>query len=741
MHSDQDQGDYIGKSGKKRERATQACTPCRKKKKRCDGAKPVCRNCVEANVECAYAACKRRGPRKGYVQLLEERLVQLEKRLSSLPQQHEAPPHVNALGHDRHDMTDIEQLQLPDHELVIHLVDLFFKYINSIFPLLHYPTLMEAIKDQSVSQPLLWSVLAIGARFSTHPAIRTDPPYWAGEKFARKAGSLINANLLEPTVPNLQFWGIMACLEYGRAAGARAWIYGGMACRICFELGLHKEETHHIPIYTKSGSMDKIAMLMRRRLFWSCVNIDKYGSAGNSRPQFFNKDEYDVGLPPDEAYMLNPTYQNVTMGGRQISMHEDSLCAYVGHYLRLMEIFGDVIKGVQRAKDNSTRPQQQHGPLWPPMDQFDELNRELQDWRAKLPPTMEFSPANVDYHVARASMGRLNYFLCGHVIWHTLKLVLHRGSLVYVDSNGEIAKNPAMDQATYRSIKHSVETCKEVVFDVMPIFERMKTYCGNNVNPYMGYSSYMFATILMTSTFTNTEANHRIGGQFLTTLFDMIELLRPHWPVCLRLSLTTRDLMIQHSKMYPYSQDKYERPHDDATAQVPHSSKDEPGSASITPASVSPHLYHDQSPTIPSTTTHNSIITATPPASSSPWEHPMAPMVPTPSQQQQQQQHQALQQQQQPGTLDLNDYSVDFNSSAFLNDANLFGQLMFDEAKLLSSLNNNTSQLIGMQPPINNDNSIFFTSSYIPSIPTQPIPTAPYGPVQQSWSQPSWQQP
>lgn len=66
-----------------------------------------------------------------------------------------------------------------------------------------------------------YSSLFFNHRFSDHPEIKTDPPYWAGEKFARKAGSMISNDLLEPTVPNLQFWGVMACLEYGRAAGSR----------------------------------------------------------------------------------------------------------------------------------------------------------------------------------------------------------------------------------------------------------------------------------------------------------------------------------------------------------------------------------------------------------------------------------------------------------------------------------------------------------------------------------------
>jgi hypothetical protein len=53
---------------------------------------------------------------------------------------------------------------MPSEEVVLHLVDFFFKYINSIFPLVHHSTLVQSIKDGSISPPLLWSVMAIGAR-------------------------------------------------------------------------------------------------------------------------------------------------------------------------------------------------------------------------------------------------------------------------------------------------------------------------------------------------------------------------------------------------------------------------------------------------------------------------------------------------------------------------------------------------------------------------------------------------
>lgn len=55
----------------------------------------------------------------------------------------------------------------------------------------------------------------------------------------------------------------------------RAWIYGGIAVRICQELGLNREETLKTPILAVDGSIDYVAMALRRRIFWSTLCIDK----------------------------------------------------------------------------------------------------------------------------------------------------------------------------------------------------------------------------------------------------------------------------------------------------------------------------------------------------------------------------------------------------------------------------------------------------------------------------------
>ncbi|KAI8343911.1 hypothetical protein BC941DRAFT_342194, partial [Chlamydoabsidia padenii] len=63
----------------KRKRLTQACDMCRKKKIKCDGGKPTCGNCMKLKRECTYIPSnKKRGPRQGYIEMLEKRLDKME---------------------------------------------------------------------------------------------------------------------------------------------------------------------------------------------------------------------------------------------------------------------------------------------------------------------------------------------------------------------------------------------------------------------------------------------------------------------------------------------------------------------------------------------------------------------------------------------------------------------------------------------------------------------------------------
>ncbi|ORZ01297.1 fungal-specific transcription factor domain-domain-containing protein [Syncephalastrum racemosum] len=564
-------------SGKKRVRATQACIMCRKKKIKCDGTKPECLHCLEANITCEYSECRKRGPRKGYVQLLEERLAHLERRLSEpkdtsgqvSDDSADTPTRKRVKGHlttsffgggpSGMDISlDIKEqdgeqskgaiqtteflfthgdLTLPT-ELALELVDLFFKHINSVFPIIYRPSLRHEISNGTASKPLLWAIMAISARFSDHPSLATDPPYWAGEKFAVRASSFIGSSTLEANIPNLQFWVIMGCLEFGRASGAKAWMYSGIALRMCEELGFNKEETLQVPVLRSDGSVDPIRTALRRRIYWCCVCIDKFASAGTTRPQYFDMDASEV-RPPNvpESIILRDPISSRSIDG--VDLESDSLMDVARVHLNMISIFGEVNALMSKIKSGSSTV------VWPPSPHCERLDSKLRTWKSELDDRFQYTAHNVKWHAKQASKNYVTLWMTSHALWCATMLVLHRGSLAYTN-----VKPTDVSEDTYRRIQSSIKECKMCVDEAMSVFETMKDLCGNNVLPFMAYCAYIFATVMMTSTFSKDRASCHKSTRGLRILYEMIKELKPYWPMCERLALTTEDLLLTHSRLY-----------------------------------------------------------------------------------------------------------------------------------------------------------------------------------------------
>ncbi|KAL9102501.1 MAG: hypothetical protein Q9163_002366 [Psora crenata] len=82
----QDQnGNQADSNEAKRRRIARACDVCRKKKIKCDGGMPACKNCINYKTECIFTLVeKKRNPPKGakYIEGLENRLGRMETLLS-----------------------------------------------------------------------------------------------------------------------------------------------------------------------------------------------------------------------------------------------------------------------------------------------------------------------------------------------------------------------------------------------------------------------------------------------------------------------------------------------------------------------------------------------------------------------------------------------------------------------------------------------------------------------------------
>jgi hypothetical protein len=84
-----------------RQRPGAACDECRRRKLRCDGQHPQCGVCRDTNVVCEVTQRGVRGPKKGHLKALKNRIVHLEAMLET-----RLPPRSDLQGDSRNSLDD-----------------------------------------------------------------------------------------------------------------------------------------------------------------------------------------------------------------------------------------------------------------------------------------------------------------------------------------------------------------------------------------------------------------------------------------------------------------------------------------------------------------------------------------------------------------------------------------------------------------------------------------------------------
>src|SRR5215213_3722197 len=104
---------------------------------------------------------------------------------------------------------------------------------------------MLCAREGTVPPVLVLGVCALAARFSTHPGVKHDPPFLAGQEWGAEAGRLVLKNFDKANLTNLTVCILLGLHEFGTCNGGKSWTYGGMAVRMAHALQLHKEADHN----------------------------------------------------------------------------------------------------------------------------------------------------------------------------------------------------------------------------------------------------------------------------------------------------------------------------------------------------------------------------------------------------------------------------------------------------------------------------------------------------------------
>jgi len=171
-------------------------------------------------------------------------------------------------------ISKIQDLPLPSREIADQLVNIYFKYVQTIFPYLHEPSFRQYYntiweKEQqpdkdidSLQYCILYLVFALGCQFST----LFEDPIQGGDTYLNRAKSLLGFCVFDDgSVRVVQALLLMGVYLQSTSRPNRCWNVVGMAIRVAQGIKLHVETTaEHL-----------VEREIRRRAWWGCVLMDR----------------------------------------------------------------------------------------------------------------------------------------------------------------------------------------------------------------------------------------------------------------------------------------------------------------------------------------------------------------------------------------------------------------------------------------------------------------------------------
>ncbi|KAK4513684.1 uncharacterized protein ATC70_005688 [Mucor velutinosus] len=591
----------------KRKRLALACNVCRRKKIKCDGVKPTCGKCERFHQECTYTdVVKKRGPRQGHIDLLEQRLRKMEELIttgssvleaspSSLPMVEE-PINKSALPRPASsarttaespslqstyttNTTTLTQPALalpkptpdakcewPAMDVVQHLVDIYFMHFETLSPIADVKGFKANILNKTCNTFLLYAILSVAARFSKRPDIAQQPLWMAGEKFAEIARSMLNQVIEAPSMEHVQGLLILNLHEFGCARSMRCWMYSGMAIRMAFEMNLEKE----LMFEESPGCILPVERWFwyenRRKLYWDTFLQDKLSSSMTGKPQMMDYLDSDVLLPIyNSSLNLESTgefYQQNLDGTKLVryNVHRDPMGIVTGVQMTpipLSTLKSDAHLFSQVGLESRTNE------LYVLLGriarfvnrrfkdliclennvEFDELNRALDSWETRLPHQLKNSPANLDYF-RQVHTFHSGQFVLAHMLHNTLIVLLNRPSLILAD----MPKLGQVTQAMQDKVHQSKEKCLAAADNVTIMLKDLLSHF-DIIPPSTIYFAYTTATVMVNNSFSVDPEECKRCDTALQEYYKFFEGMKVYWAMSDKMYFLVKDLYAIHMKV------------------------------------------------------------------------------------------------------------------------------------------------------------------------------------------------
>ncbi|KAF1982586.1 hypothetical protein K402DRAFT_424510 [Aulographum hederae CBS 113979] len=322
-----------------------------------------------------------------------------------------------------------------------YLMDLFWQDYNSVIHVLHKEAFhedMEQGRTQFYSPFLHICVLAMGYRFAdkNRPDMQRISMQKQESTLHREAKYMLDYELERPGgIPSVVALLLLGDLECGVGRDNVGWLYGGMAVRIAFDIGLHLD--------TRQSGLPQIEVEIRHMTLWACVIYDKYWALFLGRPTSMKSSDLEIHSLAKQFERLGTCRPAGPEKGLETQIYEA--------LLDLMEMAGKIA--------DYTDPQMLTTAHIDRTDylRMAGLDREFGNWYSRLPETLRWTPANI-------ATAPFSFFLL-HQQYHSALILLHRPFAKYGESSGSDSgeeSNDTYTSALSRTVctKHAIRVAR-----------------------------------------------------------------------------------------------------------------------------------------------------------------------------------------------------------------------------------------------------------------------------------------
>ena len=265
--------------------------------------------------------------------------------------------------------------------------------------------------------------------------------------------------------------------SWGAGEGRRAWVYLGMAVRMCQVLGIFEENP------SSQSRNAFIASEERRRTARTCFLMDSLLSGGKGRDRMLSAEKMRIQLPCEsDSFNFGEPVTCEKIDGSLAegpSLNPRGGLGIVSYSMRVADIWGAVAKWACSTHTGNRPP-------WQPQSEFQYLLSRLDVWKDSLPKRLQF-----DLFILRAhsvsNQGQAYSYM--HSIYFMSIIFLYRSYLPEVEMQKARVGDPEWDQWSAWSSKKLVQVAEQVC-EMLQEMRAFGLYFLRGLVPWIGFTIY-----------------------------------------------------------------------------------------------------------------------------------------------------------------------------------------------------------------------------------------------------------